>query len=97
MRRSLYVPIPPDSLLDDVYLPLSIHLKGYRLVLEEDAIATDEPTGLRSEFRRKVRTQAGILQLMAHFSRTVQPPEPHAIPFLEPERSAGSCCPTCWR
>jgi poly-beta-1,6-N-acetyl-D-glucosamine synthase len=67
VRRSLYVPIPPDSLLDDVYLPLSVHLKGYRLVLEEGAVATDEPTGLRSEFRRKVRTQAGILQLMATF------------------------------
>jgi cellulose synthase/poly-beta-1,6-N-acetylglucosamine synthase-like glycosyltransferase len=67
VRRSLYVPIPQDSLLDDVYLPLSIHLNGYRLVLEEDAIAIDEPTGLRSEFRRKVRTQAGILQLMATF------------------------------
>ena len=67
VRRSLYVPIPPDSLLDDVYLPLSIHLQGYRLVLEENAIATDEPTGLRAEFRRKVRTQAGILQLLATF------------------------------
>ena len=50
-----------------MYLPLSIHLKGYRLVLEEDAIAIDEPTGLGSEFRRKVRTQAGIVQLMATF------------------------------
>ena len=50
-----------------MYLPLSIHLKGYRLVLEEDAVATDKPTGLRSEFRRKVRTQAGILQLLGTF------------------------------
>jgi cellulose synthase/poly-beta-1,6-N-acetylglucosamine synthase-like glycosyltransferase len=67
VRRSLYVPIPVDSLLDDVYLPLSIHLKGYRLVIEESAVAIDEPTGLRSEFRRKVRTQAGILQLLLTF------------------------------
>lgn len=63
VRRSLYTPIPPDSLLDDVYLPLSIHLQGYRLVLEEGAIALDEPSGLTAEFRRKVRTQAGIVQL----------------------------------
>jgi len=67
VRRSLYVPIPPDSLLDDVYLPLSIHLQGYRLVLEEEAIALDEPTKLDSEFRRKVRTQAGIVQLIGSF------------------------------
>ncbi len=67
IRRALYTPIPADSLLDDVFLPLSVHLKGYRLVLEEGAIAVDEPAGLRTEFRRKVRTQAGILQLIATF------------------------------
>lgn len=64
VRRRLYVPIPPDCLLDDMYLPMSIHLAGYRLVLEEKAIAIDEPTLLSSEFRRKVRTQAGNLQLL---------------------------------
>ncbi len=64
VRRRLFVPIPPDCLLDDVFLPLSIHLAGYRLVLEEKAIAVDEPTVLASEFRRKVRTQAGNLQLL---------------------------------
>ena len=67
IRRALYVPIPPDCLLDDVYLPLSVHLKGYRLVLIPDAIAIDEPSDLRSEFRRKVRTQAGVLQLLGTF------------------------------
>jgi biofilm PGA synthesis N-glycosyltransferase PgaC len=64
LRRRLYVPIPPDSLLDDMFLPLSVHLNGYRLVLEDRAIAVDEPTALASEFRRKVRTQAGNLQLI---------------------------------
>lgn len=67
MRRRLFVPIPQDYLLDDVYLPLSVHLRGYRLVLEEQAVAIDEPAPLRSEFRRKVRTQAGVLQLIATF------------------------------
>jgi len=67
IRRSLYTPIPPDSLLDDVFLPLSVHLKGYRLVLEEGAIAVDEPSDLSIEFRRKVRTQAGIVQLVRTF------------------------------
>lgn len=64
LRRRLFVPIPPDCLLDDMFLPLSVHLAGYRLVLEEKAIAVDEPTLLASEFRRKVRTQAGNLQLL---------------------------------
>ena len=46
IRRSLFVPIPPDSLLDDVYLPMTAHVKGYRLIQQEDAIA------IRSEERR---------------------------------------------
>jgi len=67
VRRSLYVPIPSNSLLDDVFLPLSVHLQGYRLVIEPDAVAIDEPTDLATEFRRKVRTQAGIIQLLGTF------------------------------
>jgi cellulose synthase/poly-beta-1,6-N-acetylglucosamine synthase-like glycosyltransferase len=66
-RRSLYVPIPSDSLLDDVFMPLSVHLQGYRLVIEPTAVAIDEPTDLATEFRRKVRTQAGIIQLLGTF------------------------------
>ncbi|MGP8246068.1 MAG: glycosyltransferase family 2 protein [Bryobacteraceae bacterium] len=67
VRRSLYVPIPSNSLLDDVFLPLSVHLQGYRLVIEPAAVAIDEPTDLAAEFRRKVRTQAGIIQLLGTF------------------------------
>lgn len=67
MRRRLAVPIPPDCLLDDVYLPLAAIFQGYRSVLEEGAAAYDYPTALRSEFRRKVRTQGGIVQLIATY------------------------------
>ena len=88
VRHNLYVPIPEDSLLDDVYLPLSIHLQGYRLVLEEEAIAIDEPTGLGSEFRRKVRTQAGIVQLITSFPGTVRIWKPYALSFPQSEGRA---------
>jgi poly-beta-1,6-N-acetyl-D-glucosamine synthase len=67
IRRSLYAPIPADALLDDVYLPMSVHLAGYRLVLEPRAVAIDEPADLQTEFLRKVRTQAGIVQLFRIF------------------------------
>lgn len=63
LRRSLWMPIPPDTLLDDVWLPLNSLLNGYRLLLEADAIYYDYPTALQSEFKRKVRTQAGLYQL----------------------------------
>jgi cellulose synthase/poly-beta-1,6-N-acetylglucosamine synthase-like glycosyltransferase len=64
MRRSLAVTLPEDTLLDDVYLPLAAFFKGYRLVLEDSAKAFDYPTGLHSEFKRKVRTQAGLFQIL---------------------------------
>lgn len=64
IRRELAVAVPPVTILDDVYLPMQALLRGYRLVLEDSAKAYDFPTALSSEFRRKVRTQAGIYQLL---------------------------------
>ncbi len=64
MRRELTVPIPPDILLDDVYLPINAFFRGYRLVVEPTAIAFDYPTSLQSEFLRKVRTLAGNYQII---------------------------------
>jgi cellulose synthase/poly-beta-1,6-N-acetylglucosamine synthase-like glycosyltransferase len=63
LRSSLAVLIPPHTLLDDVYLPMESLRRGYRLIQEPAAKAYDFPTALDSEFRRKVRTQAGIYQL----------------------------------
>ena len=67
MRRALARPLPDGVLLDDVHLPMQVFFAGYRIVMEEQAIAYDLPTGLQAEFWRKVRTQAGIYQLMRHF------------------------------
>jgi len=67
LRRSLALPIPPDILLDDMYLPLGAFFRGYRLVVEERAVAYDYPTSLDTEFGRKVRTLAGNYQLLRHY------------------------------
>jgi cellulose synthase/poly-beta-1,6-N-acetylglucosamine synthase-like glycosyltransferase len=64
IRRELTVPVPQDTLLDDVYLPLTAFFRGYRLVLEPSARALDFPTTIEAEFRRKVRTLAGNYQMM---------------------------------
>jgi hypothetical protein len=66
IRRELAVPIPVDTLLDDVYLPLSAFFLGYRLVVAEEARAFDYPTNVNIEFGRKVRTLAGNYQLLWH-------------------------------
>jgi cellulose synthase/poly-beta-1,6-N-acetylglucosamine synthase-like glycosyltransferase len=67
MRAELAAPLPPGTILDDVYLPLRAFFRGYRIVWEAGARAYDYPTSIGSEFRRKVRTQAGVWQTIAAF------------------------------
>lgn len=67
MRRKLAKPMPQDVLLDDVYLPLLAFFAGYRVIFEERALAFDLATSLDTEFARKVRTQAGVYQLLRFF------------------------------
>jgi biofilm PGA synthesis N-glycosyltransferase PgaC len=73
IRRSLARPLPRECLLDDMWLPLQVVLDGKRIPLAEDSIAWDYPTGLESEFTRKVRTQAGIYQLLKLEPRLMNP------------------------
>jgi poly-beta-1,6-N-acetyl-D-glucosamine synthase len=64
-RRSLFRPVPPGTILDDVYWPLHVVLQGYRVVHDERSRAYDRlPDRPRDEFRRKVRTLAGNFQLV---------------------------------
>jgi len=73
MRRELVKPIPPDTLLDDSYLPLCAFFRGYRFVFDTGAVAYEYPTTLDAEFRRKVRTLAGIYQLIGIFPALIGP------------------------
>jgi biofilm PGA synthesis N-glycosyltransferase PgaC len=66
IRRDLFEPIPDDTLLDDVLIPLRIVRRGYRVVFEPNARALDYASSTaRQEFVRKTRTIAGMFQLMA--------------------------------
>jgi cellulose synthase/poly-beta-1,6-N-acetylglucosamine synthase-like glycosyltransferase len=66
IRRDLFEPIPDDTLLDDVLIPLRIVRRGYRVVFEPDARALDHASSTaRQEFVRKTRTIAGMFQLIS--------------------------------
>jgi poly-beta-1,6-N-acetyl-D-glucosamine synthase len=64
-RRSLVDPIPPDTLADDAVIPLRAFLRGYRVVMDPEALAFDYPTAPGGEFRRRLRTLAGMWQVFA--------------------------------
>jgi len=63
MRRRLAQPLRPDTLTDDAVFSLQAFFSGYRVVFDPTAIATDFPTAPGGEFRRRLRTLAGLWQL----------------------------------
>jgi len=65
VRRGMFVPIPGDTILDDVLIPMQVARQGARVVFDSRAKMRDvADLGTRREFRRKVRTLGGIYQLL---------------------------------
>lgn len=64
VRRSLWVRLPDGLILDDLYTPMQLALRGYRIGFAGGAIAHDaRHFAPREEYRRKARTLTGVLQL----------------------------------
>lgn len=64
MRRELWVQIPGSTLLDDLFVPMSLVLRGYRIGFTYRASAVDSRTfDAKKESVRKTRTSTGLLQL----------------------------------
>jgi biofilm PGA synthesis N-glycosyltransferase PgaC len=82
MRRELAVHLPPGTLVDDMFLPLAAFFRGYRIVMEEKATAFDQPTALAAEFQRKVRTLAGVYQIIALYPQLLSRRNRMWISFL---------------
>lgn len=65
IRRELFEPLPEDTILDDVLIPIRIVARGYRVLFEPRARAYDRVAGTAAEeFTRKVRTITGNFQLL---------------------------------
>src|SRR6185437_8003419 len=68
IRRDLFQPLPPGTVLDDVLVPMNVVAAGYRVIFEPLALAWDRPSQQPAEERRrKIRTLAGNYQL-AHLA-----------------------------
>jgi hypothetical protein len=77
LRRRDLAPLPADLILDDVWIPMVLRLRGARVLLAEDAIARDQAFSDDREFGRKARTLAGNYQLFWRMPRLL-------LPFLNP-------------
>jgi cellulose synthase/poly-beta-1,6-N-acetylglucosamine synthase-like glycosyltransferase len=78
LRRSVWQPLPAETLLDDVLAPMRAVLDGWRVVFEEEATAEDRAApDAAAEARRKRRTLAGNYQILAQEPRLL-------VPFANP-------------
>jgi len=63
VRRNLLSPLPPETVLDDLYIPMNVVRQGFRVVFDSRARAWDVANqGPEREFARKVRTLSGNYQ-----------------------------------
>lgn len=64
VRRADVEPLPEETILDDMLVPLRIVLRGKRAIFEPRARAYDRVSPPEWEYRRKVRTLMGNYQLL---------------------------------
>jgi cellulose synthase/poly-beta-1,6-N-acetylglucosamine synthase-like glycosyltransferase len=63
IRRSLASPLAVDTLADDAVMALRAFFRGRRVIFDPQAIAFDYPPAEGVEFRRRLRTLAGLWQV----------------------------------
>ncbi len=84
VRRELYTPVPPNLILDDVFIPMQVVMRGKRVDFRPEAVAYDSAspeTG--SEFRRKLRTMTGNIELLRVMPQLLSPRgNPHFVRYL---------------
>lgn len=74
LKRTCFRPIPPQTILDDVAIPMQVVMQGKRVGFEPGAIAYDRPAqDIAQERSRKVRTLAGNFQLLQLFPALLLP------------------------
>ena len=68
IRRSAFEPMPDDTLLDDVVVPMRIAQRGLRVRFCPEALAYDPQTlSGAAEQRRKIRTLGGNFQMLFRY------------------------------
>lgn len=78
VRQSLFMYLPENVLLDDLFTPMNAIVRGKRAIFEPAAKAYDVVAQTtEKEFQRKVRTLAGNFQIFALFPGAFNPFSSH--------------------
>src|SRR5439155_446213 len=96
LRKELFLPIDPRTILDDVAIPMRVALAGRRVLFAPEARAWDhvEESAAR-EYRRKVRTLAGNYQLVALYPALLHPLRNRLLWQLASHKLARLAVPWC--
>lgn len=63
IRTDQFKPVPPDTLVEDFFLTMSIASRGFKIVYEPEAYAVEaKSASVGEELKRKIRIGAGGLQ-----------------------------------
>ncbi len=74
IRRILFSPIRPDTIIDDFVIPVRIAVRGWKVPYEPDAVAHEETTeDAGREFVRRARIGAGDWQALARVPDLLDP------------------------
>lgn len=75
IRKDLYTNIPFTTLvMDDMFIPLSIIQKGFRIFFRKDVYVSETPSlSVREEYQKKVRIVAGGMEVIKQFRSLLHP------------------------
>lgn len=74
LRRSCYVPLASNALIEDLVIPMDARRQGYRVVYDPEAVATEfAAASVRGEFARRVRLAVGSFLNLGKLVRTPLP------------------------
>lgn len=65
LRRRCYFPLPPETLVEDLLVPMNARRAGYRVLYDPEARATDfAASTVAGEFTRRVRVATGSFRVL---------------------------------
>ena len=74
IRRELFLPVEPDTILDDFVISMRLVEKGFRISYLPEAYATETASlNLHEEYKRKVRIAAGGVQALVRLLGLLNP------------------------
>ena len=74
IRKGLVNKIKDDIINDDFYISTTILLNGYKVIMDKDAIAYEDPNdSIESQFKRHIRDGAGHYQAIIVFWKLLLP------------------------